>query len=292
MVESSPSDFRGKRLGTGKCHTLRPVRDSLREYARGVVGGLMFSLPMLYTMEVWWAGFQLRSERILLLLGFTVLLLLGYNVYAGVRKDETWAGVIIDSVEEVGLALIVSAGFLLLLGRIGPGDSLRGAMGKVVVEALLIAIGISIGTSQLQGDGDDDDEERGARPRDILGVISLSACGAVVLATNIAPTDEIVVLAYESTSWRLAGMVLVSLVLGGLVMLFSDLVDSETDQPAGLRFLFGTVVSYAVAFVSSAIVLFLFGRFDGVALEPCVAMTVVLTVASSMGAAAGKILIR
>ena len=252
----------------------------------------MFSLPLLYTMEVWWAGFQLRSERILLMLGFTVLLLLGYNVYAGVRKNETWAGVIIDSVEELGLALLVSAGFLFLLGRIVWGDSLREVMGKIVVEALLLAIGISIGTSQMEGDGDDDDADRGARPKDILGVVSLSACGAVVLATNIAPTDEIMVLAYESSSWRLVGMVFVSLLLGGVIMMFSDLVDSDTDQPAWLRYTFGTVISYSVAFVSSGIILYLFGRFDGVALEPCVAMTVVLTVAASMGAAAGKILIR
>lgn len=249
----------------------------------------MFSLPLLYTMEVWWAGFLLRSERILLLLGFTVLLLLAYNTYAGVRKDETWAGIVIDSIEELGLALVVSAGFLLLLGRIGPGDSAREVMGKIVVEALLVAIGISIGTSQL--DQGDVDEERGARPKDILGVISLSACGAVVLATNIAPTDEIVVLALESTSWRLLGMVAVSLALGGVIMVFSDLVYRK-DQPDWLRYIFGTVISYAVAFLSSGIVLQLFGRFDGVALQPCLAMTVVLTVAASMGAAAGKILIR
>lgn len=273
----------------GKVFSLRPVKDSLREYARGVVGGLMFSLPLLYTMEVWWAGFMLRSERILLLLGFTTVLLLAYNTYAGVRKDETWAGIVIDSVEELGLALAVSAGFLFLLGRIVPGDSVREMMGKIVVEALLIAIGISIGTSQL--DQGHEDEERGARPKDILGVVSLSACGAVVLATNIAPTDEIVVLALESTPWRLAGMVAMSLALGGVIMIFSELVYHK-DQPEWLRYLFGTVISYAVAFLSSGIILLLFGRFDGVALQPCVAMTVVLTVAASMGAAAGKILIR
>lgn len=34
-----------------------PLVASLQEYARGIAGGLIFSLPLLYTMEVWWAGF-------------------------------------------------------------------------------------------------------------------------------------------------------------------------------------------------------------------------------------------
>ncbi|HEX4668040.1 MAG TPA: DUF2391 family protein, partial [Chthoniobacterales bacterium] len=38
------------------------IGDSLREYARGIAGGLMFSLPLLYTMEVWWTGFIERQR--------------------------------------------------------------------------------------------------------------------------------------------------------------------------------------------------------------------------------------
>lgn len=275
---------------------MRPVGESLKEYGRGIVGGLIFSLPLLYTMEVWWAGFMLGSHRILLLLGFTFLLLLGYNTYAGVRSDETWVGVVIDSVEELGLGLLVSASVLYLLGRIQPGDSLRDVMGKIAVEALLIAIGISVGTAQMNGadDGDDEEDEKGRKPKDILGVISLSACGAVVLATNIAITDEIVMIGLESTAWSLLAMVLVSLLLTGLVLAFSDLLESPASKKHSpvMRYAFGITLGYAVAFVTSAIILFLFGRFDGVALEPCVAMTVVLAVAACLGSTAGRMLIR
>lgn len=279
-----------------KVAAVRPVKESLKEYARGVVGGLMFSLPLLYTMEVWWAGFMLGSERIMIMLAFTFVLLLGYNTYAGVRPDETWAGVVIDSVEELGLGLVVSAVFLFLLGRIVPGDSLREVMGKIAVEALLIAIGISIGTAQMShlDDSSEEEKERGARPKDILGVIILSACGAVVLATNIAITDEIVVIGLEVKAWRQIGMVLVSLALGALIMVFSDLLESksQSQHPLLLRYTFGATVSYTVAFMTSALILYLYGRFDGMAMQSCVAMTVVLSVAANMGAAAGKILIR
>lgn len=247
-------------------------------------------------MEVWWAGFQLGSLRLLLMLVFTFLILLGYNTYAGVRPDETWVGVVIDSIEELGLGLVVSASFLFLLGRIAPGDSVREIMGKIIVEALLIAIGISIGTSQMVDAETDDCEERerGAKPKDILGVLSLSACGAVVLATNIAITDEVVLIGVQSHPWQLVGMVTVSLLLGALVMVFSDLLENGSSSriSLGFRLVYGSVVSYAVAFVCSATILFLLGRFDGMAVAACLAMTVVLTVAASMGAAAGKLLIR
>lgn len=273
---------------------MRPVRESLREYARGVVGGLIFSLPLLYTMEVWWAGFQLGSARLLWMLALTSILLLAYNTYAGVRPDETWAGVVIDSVEELGLALLVSASSLYLLGRIVPGDSIREVMGKIVIEALLISIGISIGTSQLAGEDDEEEETPGKRPKDILGVLSLSACGAVVLATNIAPTDEIVVLALESGSWQLLAMVFVSFALCGLIMVFSDLMENRKDGslPRWMRYSVGISLTYSVALLSSAAILFLFGRFDGMATASKVALTVVLALPASMGAAAGKILIR
>lgn len=245
-------------------------------------------------MEVWWAGFQLGSGRILLMLAFTSLLLLGYNTYAGVRRDETWAGVVIDSVEELGLALVVSASSLYMLGRILPGDSVREVMGKTVVEALLIAIGISIGTAQVAQEDDKEVEPPGKRPKDILGVVSLSSCGAVVLATNIAATDEVVVLALESTAWQLLAMVCVSLTLCGLMLGFSDLMEDRSDGFSSrlARTTVGIGLTYSIALVSSSAILYLLGRFDGMAISSKMAMTVVLAVPSSIGAAAGKILIR
>ena len=259
-----------------------------------MVGGLIFSLPLLYTMEMWWAGFQLGSVRLLWMLAFTCLLLLAYNTYAGVHPDETWLGVVIDSVEELGLALVVSASFLYLLGRIHSGDSVREVMGKIVVEALLIAIGISIGTSQLVREDDDEASAPGRKPKDILGVVSLSTCGAVVLATNIAPTDEIVVLALQSSSWQLLAMVFLSWALCGLIMVFSDLMENRktSKAPRWERYGMGICLTYAVALSCSATLLFLFGRFDGLAMSTAMALTVVLAVPSSMGAAAGKLLIR
>lgn len=94
------------------------VSNSLREYARGVAGGLMFSLPLLYTMEVWWAGFVAEPMRLVVYIATVFLLLLGYNHYAGLHHDHCWSEVVIDSVEEMGLGLLLAAAMLFLLGQI------------------------------------------------------------------------------------------------------------------------------------------------------------------------------
>src|SRR5688500_19215294 len=79
---------------------MRPVSKALQEYARGVTGGLLFSLPLLYTMEVWWAGFIARPLRLLVYLLAGFLLLFGYNRYAGLREDASWADVAFEAVVE------------------------------------------------------------------------------------------------------------------------------------------------------------------------------------------------
>lgn len=128
----------------------RPVSASLKEYARGIAGGLVFSFPLLYTMEIWWHGFIAGPSQFIALICLTYLLLLGYNRYAGMRPDVSFRSVMVDSVEEMGIGLAVSFGVLLMLGRIDlSGMAMEEVMGKVTVEAMAVSIGVSIGTAQL-----------------------------------------------------------------------------------------------------------------------------------------------
>src|SRR3712207_6600802 len=128
---------------------MKAVSNSLREYARGLAGGLMFSLPLLYTMEVWWAGFVAEPMRLLTYVAASFVLLLGYNHYAGLRADACWSDVVIDSVEEMGLGLLLAALVLFLLGQLEGDMGAYEIIGKITVEAMTVAIGISVGTSQL-----------------------------------------------------------------------------------------------------------------------------------------------
>jgi putative integral membrane protein (TIGR02587 family) len=123
----------------------------------------MFSLPLLYTMEMWWAGFTSQPERLLLYIAATFALLIGYNRYAGMRRDASWVEVAIDSVEEMGLGLVTAGLMLFLLGRITSEMEVNEIVGKLVMEAMTVAIGVSIGTSQLGSGAAADERDKGVK---------------------------------------------------------------------------------------------------------------------------------
>ena len=270
----------------------RPVSESLREYGRGVAGGLLFSLPLLYTMEVWEAGSFLPPHRQLAYLAGTFVLLLGYNRYSGLHPLSSWAEVVIDSVEELGIGIVLSALILLGLGRLTTDQPIEEVVGRILVEAFTIAIGVSVGTAQLGGDP----EHRGLADREVGfgGQITLAVCGAVLFAANVAPTEEIVVLGLELPPLQLAALAVGSMFLGGLVLYFSDFRGASRWVHRGqpLAMTRGAVITYAVALVSSAMILWLFGRFDHVDLGAVVGQTVALAVAATLGASAGRLLLQ
>lgn len=274
-------------------HHPPPIGESFQEYGRGLAGGLLVSLPLLYTMEVWWIGFIAHPHRLLGLLAFTYVLLLAYNRFAGMRHDASPVEVAIDSVEELGLGIVTAAIVLYLIGRIGPETSLDEAMGKIVVEAAIVAIGFSVGTAQLNaGDADNTGSDESNRSP-FLRELSIAWCGAVLFAANVAPTEEIVVIAVETPAARLLGLAALSIVIGALVLYFTNFRRSHSAarRESHLDVVRGTAVTYAVALVASALILWFFGRFDGGAFSVCVRQIVALGFPATLGASAGRLLL-
>jgi len=275
----------------------RSTAESLQEYGRGIAGGLMFSIPLLYTMEVWWAGFMLHPGRILIYAIATFALLLLYNRFAGLRRDATLAEVVIDSVEEMGIGLVLSALILWLTGRIGWEMDGREVLGKIVVEAMTVAIGVSVGTSQL-GTGDDGDEGLSGEEEEDASAyfpqLSLALCGAVLFAANVAPTDEISVIAVESTPGKLLLISLFSILLGSLILQFSGFrgAGRYVARDTALLAVRGIVTTYAVALVASVGSLWFFGKLDGEPFSQCLAQTIVLALPAVLGASAGRLLLQ
>ncbi len=274
----------------------RTIEQSLQEYGRGIAGGLIFSLPLLFTMEMWWIGFISHPSRLLFGLLGTFLLLLGYNRFAGLRSDSSFGEVAIDSIEELGLGLVLSAFLLFLLGRIHSEMPFDAIMGQIVVEALTVAIGVSVGTAQL---GSDDDGDSGMDKDDnsFAGQTVLAFCGAVLFAANVAPTEEIVVLAVENEPLRLLALVLTALALSALILNFSafhgtDRSTTPAPRKNWFRVLSTTIVSYAIALSASAAVLWFFGRFDDNSGPINLAQCVVLGLPAALGASAGRLLVQ
>lgn len=270
--------------------------ESLREYARGIAGGLLFSLPMLYTMEVWWTGFTASPERLLIGLASTYALLLLYNRYAGLHEDASWHEIAFDSVEELGLGLLLSATLLWLVGQIGAGMSTEEIVGKILVEGLAVAIGVSVGTAQLGDDADDVSQgmEGDRDTSSILRTVALGLCGAIIVAANVAPTDEIVQIASETAPIRLLLGLLLSFGLGVVILNFANFRGGTgMGDLGGLgAVLQSGVVTYAVALVASAFLLWYFGRFAAATPILACAEIVVLGLPATLGASAGRLLLQ
>ncbi|MGH7720113.1 MAG: DUF2391 family protein [Gemmatimonadaceae bacterium] len=290
------------------------VGRSVREYGRGVAGGLLFSLPLLYTAEMWSAGLVMHPARLMIYVLGTFLLLLGYNRYVGLHRDHSWVEVAIDSVEEMGLGIILAAIVLFLVGRIADGEGTRGAVGQIVAEAMTVAIGVSVGTAQLGGGGGGGGSakggdngagfaaEGGARGRvkgraatgSFAGQIVIALCGAVLFAANVAPTEEVLIVAAESSTLRLLGLAVLSLFVGAVILFHSGFLNAEVHVARGgpLPMLLMVALTYAVALVASAAILWFFGRFDGAGLMLCVSQVLVLGFVATLGASAGRLLLQ
>jgi putative integral membrane protein (TIGR02587 family) len=282
---------------------------SLQEYGRGVIGGLLFSLPMLYTMEIWWTSFTVSPWLLLLYMLVTFVSLLGYNTYAGLRASATWKEIAVDSIEELGLGLVLGFLFLWLLGVLQPTDmSLERMVYMTVVEAMPIAIGVSIGTAQLGTTGEDEEEDESEEkkpqesilakqddgPSSTMEQIALAICASLLFGANVAPTEEVMKISTDASPLQLLLVFLVSLALSAAILFYIGFRGSyETPAnkaPTFLEVIWGLSITYATSFCTSAGALWFFGRFDGVGLQPCVEATVVLGLVSALGASAGRFL--
>lgn len=257
----------------------------------------MFSLPLLYTMEVWWSGFIAHPYRLVAYVIATFILLLGYNRYAGLRHDSSMTEIAIESVEEMSIGLLLSGLVLFLLGRITFGMPAIEIVGTVVVEAMTLAIGVSIGTAQLGAGGEEDEglgETSNQNQIHFGGQLVFAVCGATLFAANVAPTEEIIVIAVETSWLKLMGLAIFSLLIAFLILHYSNFKGASefvrADHPTVV--LLGTIVTYAIALSTSAMILWFFGRFDGVTLFTALAQTVVLGVAATLGASAGRLLLQ
>lgn len=273
----------------------RPVSASVREYARGLGGGLLFSLPLFYTMEVWAVGLASSPARLLAFVVGTAVLLVGYNHVAGIRDEHTLATDLLESVEEVGLGLLLAAGLLALLGRL-PDDVLSfEALGLVTVMGLLAAVGVSVGTAQLGESPRDDEAGDDASGDDASGEpgrareLVVALCGAVLVAANVAPTEEVRLLAAEMTPPALLGLVAASLAVGAGLLYHSEFRGAQRVADLGVGPLRGTVVTYGVAVVASAALLWAFGQVEDLAALP--RLVAVLGLPAMIGASAGRLLL-
>ncbi|MEQ8444665.1 MAG: TIGR02587 family membrane protein [Pelagibacterium sp.] len=258
---------------------------------RAFGGALIFSLPMLMTMEMWWLGVYLEPWRIvaMLVLGFPVLL--GLFHFGGFRKTAGLADDIADVLVAIVVAATAAGVILFLFGLLNLSMSPREIIGKIAIQLVPASIGAMLARSQLGEQSESEEEEREGPT--YWGDLFLMGVGALFLSLNIAPTEEMILIAYKMETWQEIALIALSLTLlhafiYTLHFRGGSPGDSQSFLSAFARFTFG---GYAVVFLVSLGVLWLFGRTQGTSAHDIVSSTVVLSFPGSIGAAAARLIL-
>lgn len=271
---------------------------SNRDYAIGVArafgGAIIFGLPLLMTMEMWSLGLSIHPLRLVLfvVLNFGVLVVLsrfgGFEPTSGVAED------VLDALGAYAVGIIASALVLSIFGLVSPDMSLGEIAGMIAVQSVPTSFGAMLARKQLGNGESDKTEEQQARSDGYAGQLFLMLAGALFLAFNMAPTEEVVLIGFKMTPWHSLALVGASLVILH-AFVFAVGFPGQEQAPAGYGparvFLAYTIPGYGIALLVSLYILWTFGRLDGAALGTVAGSLVVLGFPACIGAAIARLVV-
>ncbi|ORE98610.1 TIGR02587 family membrane protein [Aurantimonas sp. 22II-16-19i] len=261
--------------------------------ARAFAGALLFALPMLMTMEMWQLGFSVDPLRLALLLVLAVPLLTGLSHYSGLRPMTR----IRDDIADVFVALLVgavTAVLALTVFKVLSFDmSVEEIVGKIAIQVVPASMGAMLARDQfgMESAGADEARQTGTSYR---GELFLMAAGALFVSFNVAPTEEMMLIAFQMTIWHELALVALSLVLmHGLVYSLSFKGEHGHDGTASFFGIFArfTLVGYVLVLAISFTMLWIFGRTDETSLVEILSATIVLGFPGALGAAAARLIL-
>jgi putative integral membrane protein (TIGR02587 family) len=262
--------------------------------ARAFGGAILFALPLFMTMEMWSLGSTMDELRLALFLALVFPMLVGLAYYAGFEESSDARDFVLNALVAYAVAFAASAAMLLLLAVLGPGMSVDEVVGKTALQAIPGSIGAMLARSQLGGEAEDEDEDEERRRDTYGGELFLAVVGALFMAFNVAPTEEVVLIAQMMTGWQAVALVPVSLLIMH-AFVYAVEFRGQTALAPGIspwsEFLRLTVVAYALVLLVCLYVLWTFGRAEGLAFPELLIETVVLGFPAAIGAAAARLIL-
>lgn len=273
-----------------------------REYglgiARAFAGAIIFGLPLLMTMEMWLLGIATHPARLLLFLIVNFVVLIGLSRFGGFERTMTVFEDVLDALAASGVGVLASAAVLALFGLLRPDMPLNQIVGMVAIQSIPASFGAMLARKQLSaGDGSEegeDDEEHAARTAGHGGQLFLMMAGALFLAFNAAPTEEMILIGFKMTPWHSLALILASLLLlHALVFAVGFAGQEQRHDGYGIHraFFAYTIPGYGIALLVSFYVLWTFGRADGGELSVIAGAMVVLGFPAAVGAAIARLVV-
>jgi putative integral membrane protein (TIGR02587 family) len=281
-----------------------PWRQELNNLVRGISGGFLFGIPLLYTMEVWWIGSSVEPPRLLIAIALTFTIVFLLNQTTGFRNvaDIYIRDAVIDSVEAIALGIFCTSCVLVLFQEITLDTPLGEALGKLIYESVPFALGVALSNQLLKDESDEKQEQpkehkkHTGRNKQLNGTVAdvgATLIGGIIIAFSIAPTDEVPMLAASTSGPWLLGLVLASLLISYAIVFAANFSNqSKRRQQKGIfQDPFSeTVISYLVSLIAAALMLWFFDKLN--LSDPWsiwLRYTLILGLPTTVGGAAGRL---
>ncbi|MDB6151353.1 MAG: putative integral rane protein [Chthoniobacter sp.] len=244
------------------------------------------------TMEMWQLGFTTDPLRIALLVAVMIPVLVGLSHYCGFEPTFEWQDDVVDAFVAYAVAFVAAAVVLALFGELRPGMPWAEIAGKLSLQAVAGSVGALLAEGQL---GIKDEQvESELENCSYHGELFLMLVGALFLALNVAPTEEMILIAYKMSAAQGLALAALSLLLMHAFVYaveFRGQATAPEGTPRWSLFLRYTAPGYAIALIASLYLLWTFGRVDSTGREQVAMATVVLAFPASVGAAAARLMI-
>ncbi|MBC7767366.1 MAG: TIGR02587 family membrane protein [Phycisphaerales bacterium] len=256
-----------------------------RDLGRALVGAVLFALPLFMTMEMWALGVAVERERLATLLLVMLPMLIALSYFAGFERAFGLVDHVLDAFAAIAVAAIAGALILLLLGVFAPTQPLQEVVGKIAMVTFPGAIGALLVDKQLNDERKRDDS--GGAGRSYFARLFLMAIGALFVALNVAPTEEMMLIAFQLSAWQSLVLALVSFAALHALLFWTEFPGKARWRGDAkffsvlIRF---TCAGYALCALASLFLLWAFGRTDGVALSELTEFVVVLSFPAVLGA--------
>lgn len=276
------------------------LRREVDDVVRATCGGMIFGIPLLYTMEVWWVGGASSPRLLYAVLAATFGVVLLLNRTSGFRstRDVRLVDALKDSVEALAISLVCVLAVLVLIREITGDTPLQDGLGKIVYEAAPFAIGVGLASHFLRPDDRevDDPGEGGGPPIDAtLADMGGTLLGSLFVAFNIAPTDEVEMITAAMTPTWIVAIVVTSIVISYAIVFAAGFSSQERRraQPGPFQHpLTETLVCYLLSFGAAVAMLWFFQRWDVTdPFDMVLQQAAVLALPAAVGGAAGRLVV-
>ena len=266
------------------------------DLGRANAGAILFSFPLLMTMEMWWLGFSMNPYRFALFIVLSIPLMFGLSYYDGFEDTRSFADDIRETFIAFFVGFVISGLLLFLFGVIRPGMALDEIVGKVTLQAMMAGMGAMFTQSLLgPNSGTEQTVDRHKRGLRYPGQLFLTAAGALFLSMSVAPTEEMVLISYQMTDWHALGLAILTIcVMHGFIYAADQKQQKRKAVVGGsnLRLFFRmTLLSYTVVLLISFYILWTFGSIDAMAFGEQLKVAIVLGFPAAVGGGASRLII-